>query len=115
MWICYLLACKRQTYIGMTNNPDRRLRQHNGEIAGGAKATRGRVWRRIAMVEGFVDARAARQYEYAWKRTRAGGKTPLERRLSGAVRLLTRGKSTKTSRPFATYPRGPPILVHDLT
>lgn len=40
-WWVYLLAAttSNQTYIGMTNNVKRRLRQHNGELAGGAKYT----------------------------------------------------------------------------
>lgn len=39
-WIVYLLQCANQTlYCGVTNDINRRLRQHNGEIVGGAKYT----------------------------------------------------------------------------
>ena len=43
-YICYVLRsinpiyCNR-TYIGITNNSQRRLRQHNGELSGGARST----------------------------------------------------------------------------
>jgi predicted GIY-YIG superfamily endonuclease len=43
-YICYVLRslnpthCNR-TYVGITNNPDRRLRQHNGLLTNGARAT----------------------------------------------------------------------------
>lgn len=38
---CYVLwnAARTHTYAGFTVNPARRLRQHNGEISGGARAT----------------------------------------------------------------------------
>lgn len=41
MWTIYLLWNPKhcRTYIGITTNLTRRLRQHNGEIKGGAKAT----------------------------------------------------------------------------
>ena len=37
-YIVYLLynTCNNKTYLGITNNSRRRLRQHNGEIKGGA-------------------------------------------------------------------------------
>ena len=40
-WFVYLLRCANNSlYCGVTNDLDKRLRQHNGEIAGGAKYTR---------------------------------------------------------------------------
>ena len=42
-WLVYLLECADGTlYCGITNNMDRRLSQHNGQIPGGARYTRGR-------------------------------------------------------------------------
>lgn len=44
-YVVYILkskkqGCRNKTYTGITNNMERRLRQHNGEIKGGANATR---------------------------------------------------------------------------
>jgi len=41
-YIIYLLYNTENTctYVGITNNPKRRLRQHNGELVGGAKYTK---------------------------------------------------------------------------
>ncbi len=68
-WYVYYLqdANGRGTYIGKTNDLERRLAQHNGQKAGGAKATRGRQWSRVCYVQGFEDERAALQFEWAWK------------------------------------------------
>ena len=40
-YIVYLLTntCNNRTYLGVTNNPMRRLKQHNGEMKGGARYT----------------------------------------------------------------------------
>lgn len=45
MWIIYLLLSKsyelgKRTYVGITTDINRRLKQHNGEINGGSKSTR---------------------------------------------------------------------------
>ena len=62
-YVCYVLldASGRRSYAGCTNNLVRRLRQHNGELVGGAKATRtGRPWHLFRVVRGFgTDQRAA--------------------------------------------------------
>jgi predicted GIY-YIG superfamily endonuclease len=58
-YYCYIIrssnpAFSNCTYNGSTNNLTRRLRQHNGEIVGGAKATRGKgPWVYMVVWEGF--------------------------------------------------------------
>jgi predicted GIY-YIG superfamily endonuclease len=107
-WYVYLLgACNgKGTYVGMTNNLDRRLKQHNGEQSGGAKATHGQQWRRICYVEGFPDQTAALQFEWAWKhrsrRLRGGG--PLQRRMEALQQLLADSRPTAKAVPYAEYP-----------
>ena len=40
-WLIYILKCGDGSfYCGITNNIERRLKQHKGEIIGGAKYTR---------------------------------------------------------------------------
>ncbi len=39
-WVIYILECCDKTlYCGITNNIERRLKQHSGELKGGAKYT----------------------------------------------------------------------------
>ena len=39
-WIIYILeCCDKSLYCGITNNIERRLKQHSGELKGGAKYT----------------------------------------------------------------------------
>jgi len=80
----------RRTYVGATVNPDRRLRQHNGEISGGARATKGRAWKRQFLVGGFVDECEALRFEWRWKwlTRQAPGDTFLERRTHALSLLL---------------------------
>lgn len=52
---CYILANRHdnKTYVGYTNHPLRRIRQHNGELVGGAKYTtrcKGVTWYFLALV-----------------------------------------------------------------
>lgn len=66
---CYLLKSHQGnfTYIGYTMDLSHRLRQHNGEILGGAKRTRyRRPWYAICLVFGFTDNHQALRFEYRW-------------------------------------------------
>ena len=74
MFYVYLLlsTSNKNTYVGATIDVNRRLRQHNREIKGGAKATTSRVskgesWRRICYISGFPDWSSALQFEWRWK------------------------------------------------
>ena len=74
-WTLYCLTrtggrSRAQTYVGVTVDLARRLRQHNGELAGGAKATRGGRWALLYTVTGFRKQRWALQWE--WRLHRRG-------------------------------------------
>lgn len=85
-WYCYILRNKQSkyahlTYNGSTNNPYRRLRQHNEEITGGAVYTHGRggCWEIYALLTGFVDHKNALSCEWRIKHTNGRpGKRPNE-------------------------------------
>ena len=64
---CYILKADRynKSYIGYTVDFSRRIRQHNGEIVGGAKKTkRWRPWHPVCIISGFEDASQALRFEY---------------------------------------------------
>ena len=72
-WTLYLLrsATRGHTYAGIALDPDQRLRQHNGELPGGAKATRaGRPWRLAATWGPFAERGMAQRAEARLKRLR---------------------------------------------
>jgi predicted GIY-YIG superfamily endonuclease len=90
-YVCYLLysVCNRKFYTGITNRLRRRVRQHNGLIAGGGKYTsRFRPWKLVAYISGFHSHIEVLRYEWRCKRARGTWSrvTPLARAL-GRFRL----------------------------
>ena len=68
-WIFYIICNEHYTYAGVSPDPTRRLRQHNGEICGGAKYTtrKGKDWYPILIIDGFETMKEAMQCEWKLK------------------------------------------------
>jgi predicted GIY-YIG superfamily endonuclease len=119
---CYLLYTNEgQTYVGATVDPDRRLRQHNKELVGGARATgirvqQGLIWKRACYVT-LPEWRTALQFEWRWKqlgRTRCKHiHQPIKRRLHSLATLLSLEKPTESAIPYDAYPDGRPEIHWD--
>lgn len=117
-WFVYCLmekknTTKRKTYIGSTNNLQKRLRQHNGEIVGGAKYTHGSKWEYLYYIENFPDKISALQCEWILKKNRMRTvsqkyhwikENNIRERLSKVQHLLKQKKSTQKSMEFALFP-----------
>ena len=63
-WLIYILECGDGSfYCGITNNIERRLKQHKGEIIGGAKYTRSHWPCKLVYEEKSVSRSKASQRE----------------------------------------------------
>lgn len=116
-FVYFLVADSQATYIGATVDLDHRLRQHNGEIKGGAHATsakvaQGEIWRRFCHVAGFPTWNAALQFEWRWKqlsRTKFPKKMhPVERRIRALKMLLELDRPTTKAELYSEWPTGGP-------
>ena len=116
----YLLeSTDGSTYVGATIDVNRRLRQHNKEIKGGARRTgmkvsNGQIWKRICYVSGFPDWRSALQFEWRWKQLSRMMKkmNPLEKKIHTLHQLLALDKSTQSAIPFNQWIT-PPIIHYE--
>lgn len=117
----YLLhSTDNSTYVGATVDLDRRLRQHNKIIKGGAHATSmkvnaGQTWERACYVEGFPDWQAALQFEWRWKqisRKLSNKLFPLKRRMIALKELLSLDSSTSKAIPYSQW-NSPPNIIFE--
>lgn len=109
------------TYVGATVDPDRRLRQHNKEIKGGAHATGAKVaagesWTRVCYVAGFPTWQAALQFEWRFKqisRKLSQKIIPYQRRMMALKKLLSLDRSTTKAMAYSEWPSPPEIIWED--
>ena len=120
-FVYLLLSSDNSTYVGATVDLERRLRQHNKEIKGGAFATgakvsKGEIWIRAAHVEGFPDWQAALQFEWRWKqltRKITISVHPLHRRMIALKQLLELDRSTSKAKPYSEWTEPPKVVLED--
>jgi len=69
VWYVYKLRGEAgRTYVGASTDVERRLRQHNGELAGGARSTRSdKNWKVEKVYGPFADQSSALSFEANWK------------------------------------------------
>jgi len=99
MWSIYLLyhAVSNRTYLGITTNVQRRLRQHKGEIVGGARFT-ARIqkshpkgeWQLVATLSPFPNQAEVTRWERLLKLKTRG----LKQRFA-AMEAIARGEYPK--------------------
>jgi predicted GIY-YIG superfamily endonuclease len=118
MFVYILLCDDGSTYVGATVNLERRIRQHNKELVGGAVATsnkvvKGLMWNMVCYVSGFPDWIATLQFEWRLKQlTRKindKSLTPIERRYKALDTLLSMERSTSKAVPFSEWAEPPKI------
>lgn len=95
-YVIYVLTntTNNKTYVGITNNPKRRIRQHNGEIVGGAKYTTSNKGDGFWCFYGFIEnvnKKTALSLEKKIKiQSRKIKGKPIDRRLDAIKILLAR-------------------------
>jgi hypothetical protein len=83
---------------------EHRIRQHNGEIKGGAHYTSGKTWEIACTIGPFPTWNAALQFEWKWKNvSRKRPENPLGRRIRAAIMILNMDKPTSKAELFETY------------
>lgn len=104
--LLYVIRADRanRTYVGITRDFKRRLRQHNGELKGGARATRGHSWAPVVLVTGFREDRDARQLEWRLhqRKGRSRRRDRILARIEDLARALSMERWTKTAPAMKT-------------
>jgi predicted GIY-YIG superfamily endonuclease len=117
-FVYLLISTNGNSYVGATKNLERRLRQHNKIIKGGAHATtskvdKGEIWTRACHISGFPTWQAALQFEWRWKQLSRKNTnkniSPLARRLLALKTLLALERSTSNAIPFIEWTSPPNV------
>ena len=119
-FVYLLVSTDNCTYVGATVDLERRLRQHNKEIKGGAFATgakvlKGEIWLRAAYVSGFPNWSAALQFEWRLKQLsrklcQTKNAKPIDRRIQALHELLALERPTSKAKAYVEWNTPPEIV-----
>ena len=108
---CYIIANGNTTYNGYTVNLKRRIRQHNGELKGGAKATlrlhnSDSVWRYLVVMTS-KEWTKVRAMQHEWTIRYPTRKKPRPREYQGVY-----GRLKSLEKIWEQIPSSEPVLVY---
>lgn len=120
-YVYFIESTNGSTYIGATVDLDKRIRQHNKEIKGGATATsikvnRGEIWSYVCYIENCPSWQAALQCEWRWKQLSRQiqidkpNLKPREKRLEALEKLLKLSKPTSKAELFVNWEKAPNVV-----
>jgi len=122
-YVYFIESTNGYTYIGATVDLDKRIRQHNKEIKGGAVATsnkvlNGEVWSYVCYVENFPSYNEALKFEWRWKQIsriiqkKTPNQTPREKRMEALKILLELDKPTSKAMLYKDWENKPNIIYN---
>lgn len=120
-FVYFIKSTNNSTYIGATVDLERRLKQHNKVLKGGAKATsikveQGEEWKYYCYVENFPNYNEALKFEWRWKQiSRILQKNnpkinPINKRIEALKKLLDLDKSTLKAIPYKDWEKSPNVI-----
>ena len=122
-FVYFIESTNGSTYIGATVNLDKRIRQHNKDIKGGATATtmkvnEGEAWTYVCYVENFPTWNEALKFEWRWKQIsrqlqkKNPKQNPREKRMEALDLLLKLDKSTSKAMLYSEWETKPNIVYN---
>lgn len=117
-FVYFIQSTNGSTYIGATVDLDKRIRQHNKEIKGGARATSikveaGQAWSYVCYVENFPSWNEALKFEWRWKQISRQiqkskpAQKPIERRMEALKTLLSLDRPTSKAMAYSEWEKSP--------
>lgn len=105
-WFFYIIHNKGCTYAGVSPDPVKRLKKHNGEISGGAKYTlsKGNGWEHVCIISGFQTKIQSMQFEWAVKHVPPRDSGGLINRIKKLYIVLNKKNWTSKSPKADTVP-----------
>ena len=122
-FVYFIQSTNGSTYIGATVKLDKRIRQHNKDIKGGATATsikvnQGEAWTYVCYVENFPTWNEALKFEWRWKQIsrqiqkKNPKQNPREKRLEALDLLLKLDRPTSKAMLYNEWENKPNVVYN---